>query len=55
MGERPSVAHPSPAKVLERDGERHNITSDADQREAFRRVEKHLAELPKTANVTSIR
>jgi integrase len=33
---------------------RYNITSAADQREAFRKVEKHLAEQPKTANVTSI-
>jgi integrase len=29
---------------------RYSITSDADQREAFRRVEKHLAEQPKRAD-----
>jgi hypothetical protein len=34
---------------------RYNITANADQREAFRRVEKHLAEQPKKANVTNIR
>jgi len=29
---------------------RYSITSDADQREAFRGVEKHLAEQPKRAD-----
>jgi integrase len=33
---------------------RYNISSGADQREAFRRVEKHLAEQPKRASVVSI-
>jgi len=34
---------------------RYNVTSDADQREAFRRVEKHLAEQPKKATVAPLR
>jgi integrase len=34
---------------------RYNITSDADQREALRRVEQHLAERPKRVNVSNIR
>jgi integrase len=33
---------------------RYNITSDADQREAFRRVEKHLAEQPTRSNVVNL-
>jgi integrase len=34
---------------------RYNITSDADQREAFRRVERHLAERPKIPNLVTLR
>jgi integrase len=34
---------------------RYDITSDADQREALRRVEQHLAEQPKRGNVSNIR
>jgi integrase len=34
---------------------RYNITSSTDQREAFRKVEKHLAEQPKTADLIAIR
>jgi integrase len=33
---------------------RYNITSDTDQREAFRRVEKHLAEQPSKGTVVSL-
>jgi hypothetical protein len=33
---------------------RYNMTSDADQREAFRRVEKHLAEQPVKSNVVNL-
>jgi len=33
---------------------RYNITSNADQREAFRRVDSHLAEAPKQKNVVSL-
>jgi hypothetical protein len=35
--------------------DRYNITSGDDQRLAFQRVEKHLAELPSKGSVASIR
>jgi hypothetical protein len=34
--------------------DRYNVTSGDDQRRAFERVEKHLAELPSKGNVASI-
>ncbi|MGH7822368.1 MAG: hypothetical protein ACREQ9_21605 [Candidatus Binatia bacterium] len=33
---------------------RYNITSDADQRETFRRVETLLAEAPKRTNLVTL-